>query len=334
MDLAVAFPDYLQRLVVQNLGVRTIDKYRRDGTKMISFFNAQGLVLIGDVDRRGADQWVADLAKTLHPNTRRCRIAMAQGFFGDLHERGEIAVNPFARYPRPKLVRQHRPFCAPHQATAIFAGIQTATFEGARLRLLLMVCYHAGLRLAEVLALDWSDIDLVLGQITLIGKGSQPATMPINSDLAAELGTFFGRWATGTRGSPSAAVFTSRRGNRLRAKDVYPCLTKFNLKGMGQRLWRRSALTNLGNAHVPFHVVSGYARHSSLASITPYMQVTGAQLAQAASVLSAQSPAISPRPSASVHAFVGTALAPSTATTVTTARMGPSLLFPFRRWAA
>lgn len=289
-DLSVAFREYLDRLVViENRSPRTLDKYRRDGAKMVAFFAQHGQPTVTDVDRAAANAWVADLAKTLHPNTRRCRIAMAQGFFGDIKDLGLITVSPFAHYPRPKLVKQHRPFFKPHQAQLVFANIPTTTFDGARLRLLLMLCYHAGLRLAEALGLNWSDIDFSINQISVVGKGSQPGTMPVNDELRAELVAYQARWAhPATATSP---VFVSRCGNRLLAKHVYPSLKKYGLKGMGQRLWRRSALTNLANASVPLHVVSGYARHASLASLTPYLQVTNQQLAQASTLLGATHPA-------------------------------------------
>lgn len=285
-DLSAAFAEYLDRLVViENRSPRTVDKYRRDGAKMVAFFEQHGKPTVTDVDRAAANAWLADLAKTLHPNTRRCRIAMAQGFFGDIKDLGLIAVNPFAHYPRPKLVRQHRPYCQPHQAQLVFANIATTTFDGARLRLLLKLCYHAGLRLAEALALNWADIDFGLNEISVVGKGNQPGMMPVNDELRAELLAYQARWArSATATSP---VFVSRCGNRLLAKHVYPSLKKYGLKGMGQRLWRRSALTNLANASVPLHVVSGYARHASLASLTPYDPGRGANPAADATVVRA-----------------------------------------------
>ena len=50
---------------------------------------------------------------------------------------------------------------------------------GVRDRALLELFYSSGLRLSEVCALKWGDLDFAQGLVTVLGKGSKPRVVPV-----------------------------------------------------------------------------------------------------------------------------------------------------------
>jgi integrase/recombinase XerC len=87
---------------------------------------------------------------------------------------------------------------------------------GVRDRALLELFYSSGLRLSEVCALKWSDLDFGQGLVTVLGKGSKQRVVPVGSharkalqDLRAESG-----------GQPIDFVFPGRGGRQISARAI------------------------------------------------------------------------------------------------------------------
>ena len=79
-------------------------------------------------------------------------------------------------------------------------------------RLFLLLAWRTGARLAEILALEWRDVDLDERTITIRrGKGGKYRIIPIHKDLADALS-----WVGGDR-SPTARIITFSRRTAQRA---------------------------------------------------------------------------------------------------------------------
>lgn len=309
-SLAAAFDEYLGRLGSWGRTSRTIDKYRREGTKMAAFFEDCGARSASDVDRQLVDAWVGALSARLDPATVRCLISMAQGFFGDLHARGEIPTDLLHKYPKPRLAQGPQTVLDPDDVRSIIAGLPAHDFYGGRMRLLLSVWMYAGLRLSETLALDWSDVDLPASTLKVwLGKGGRSRAVPINAQLAGEFTTYRSRWAA-SRSQPGGPVFTSRRHNRFKSKDVYAALDRFDLRRkyrIGPRSLRRSFGTWLGQ-RIPLSETQKLMGHASPATTAAYyVMVASPRLHQAvATFCPAPTPAMNvtlpaPRPQPIAH---------------------------------
>lgn len=151
---------------------------------------------------------------------------------------------------------------------------------GARNRALIVLLYRTGLRLAEALALEWSDVRT--DWITVrSGKGGKARTVPIDAPTRISLEE--------VRSGPKAPrVFASLRGKPLSQGYV---------RGLFQRLGRRIGLQHchphalrhtfafeLANEGKPLHTIMRLLGHSSLATTTIYVDHLGApDLAEAVS---------------------------------------------------
>ena len=79
---------------------------------------------------------------------------------------------------------------APDHLRAVLDGCRRDTAIGRRDYAILMLLARLGLRAAEIVALTLDDIDWEAGSIAVVGKGSQPAVLPLPSDVGEPLAEY------------------------------------------------------------------------------------------------------------------------------------------------
>jgi integrase/recombinase XerC len=159
-------------------------------------------------------------------------------------------------------------------------------------RLVLLTLVQTGLRRAELIALDWSDLELACERPSLLvrcGKGGKPRRQPLAPALAGELVRL--RAARGT--SADAPVFCGLEGKRLQ-----PTI----LAGIIRRAAERAALEKRVAAHTLRHtaatwlrqqtgdarLVAAYLGHADLSTVSRYAHVAENELHDAAAALAAR----------------------------------------------
>jgi integrase/recombinase XerC len=156
-------------------------------------------------------------------------------------------------------------------------------------RLVLLTLVQTGLRRAELIALDWSDLELECERPSLLvrcGKGGKPRRQPLAPALAGELVRL--RAVRGTSGD--APVFCGLEGKRLQ-----PTI----LAGIIRRAAERAALEKRVTAHTLRHtaatwlrqqtgdarLVAAYLGHADLSTVSRYAHVAADELHDAAAAL-------------------------------------------------
>lgn len=201
--------DYLAHLEVERrMSPHTLDGYRRDLDGLQAWAIAQGL----EVDTLHTEQLRAFIAsehrRGLSPKSLQRRLSACRSFYRWLLRHGRIAANPAQPIRAPKAPRKLPQILDPDEAK-VLVEVSTDVPLGLRDRALLELFYSSGLRLSEVCALRWRDLDLTGGMVTVLGKGSKQRTVPVGSYARAALG----EWKADQRPSvDDAFVFPGRNG--------------------------------------------------------------------------------------------------------------------------
>ena len=166
-----------------------------------------------------------------------------------------VTRNAAALAAAPRLTRGTSDALTADQAEKVLAAAR-----GHRLEALAVLALRLGMRRGELLALDWSDIDLEAGELTVrAGKTEGSSrTLPLVAGSTEALAP-----------SGTGPVFTSDNGRRLggrQALRVWHGWTE--AAGLGRRRFhasRHTAATLMLQRGVPLEVVSAVLGHTSLA---------------------------------------------------------------------
>jgi len=147
-----------------------------------------------------------------------------------------------------------------------------------RAALVLELLWGSGLRLAELVDLDWRDVDLPGGEMRVVGKGRKERLVPLTDPARRALGGW-------REGSVSGAVFpgrTGRIGRRTIERDVKAALANL---GTGLPDWphalRHSFATHLLDGGADLVSVKELLGHSDLATTQVYTHVSVERLRKA-----------------------------------------------------
>jgi len=185
----------------------TLDGYRRDLDGLRAWATEQG----AEVETLHTEQLRAFIAsehrRGLSPKSLQRRLSACRSFYRWLLRHGRIAANPAQPIRAPKAPRKLPQVLDPDEAKAL-VEVPTDVPLGLRDRALLELFYSSGLRLSELCALKWHDLDLQGGLVTVLGKGSKQRRVPVGSYARAALG----EWKADQGAAPDAYVFPGRNG--------------------------------------------------------------------------------------------------------------------------
>ena len=207
------------------MSAHTLDAYRRDLDALDAWARVQG---IDDATTLHAEQLRAFVAaehrRGLSPKSLQRRLSAVRSHFQWLLKHGRIAVNPAAGVRAPKAPRKLPQVLDVDEAMRL-VEVPTDVPLGQRDRALLELFYSSGLRLSELCALRWRDLDLDEGQVTVLGKGGKQRVVPVGTHARKALG----EWRVASHGQAGAPVFPGRNG------PITPRAVQLRLRQLAQR---------------------------------------------------------------------------------------------------
>ncbi|MFC3714597.1 tyrosine recombinase XerC [Luteimonas soli] len=209
--------DYLAHLEVERrMSAHTLDAYRRDLAALSEWAQGQG---IADLETLQPGQLRAFVAaehrRGLAPKSLQRRLSACRSFYQWLLKNGRIALNPVAAIKAPKAPRRLPQVLDADEASRL-VEVPTDVKLGLRDRALLELFYSSGLRLSELCALRWRDLDLGNGLVTVLGKGNKQRSVPVGSHARAALEA----WRDETKAANEAPVFPGRGGAPISQRAV------------------------------------------------------------------------------------------------------------------
>ena len=217
--------DFLDHLTVERrMSPNTLDAYRRDLAALAAWADAQSrdLLVLDSEDIRAFV--AAEHRRGLSPKSLQRRLSAVRSCYRWLLKQGRLAANPAASIRAPKAPRKLPQVLDPDEAKAL-VEVPTDVPLGLRDRALLELFYSSGLRLSELCALRWGNLDLESGLVTVLGKGRKERTVPVGSHACTALRA----WHAGQGGDARAPVFPGRNG------PITPRAVQLRLRQLAQR---------------------------------------------------------------------------------------------------
>jgi len=203
-------------------------------------------------------------------------------------KRGRLARNPFTGAPLPKLERRLPKFLTEEQMQELLAGplrllaAETgAAFTAWRDRLVLELLYGGGLRVSELVNLNYGALDAAAGVARVKGKGGKERLCPLGRVAAEVLRHFRAHFAPAA--GPGDPVLVTPAGRRLTVRAVQLLVKRYlALAGLpadfSPHKLRHAYATHLLNAGADLRLVQELLGHAQLATTQVYTHVSIARL--------------------------------------------------------
>jgi integrase/recombinase XerC len=209
-------------------------------------------------------------------------MAAVRSFYKFLAREG-ILENAAPRAIRTPRIRRRlpRPLSVDDAARAIaVAGDHDIDWLGARDTALLTLLYGAGLRISEALSLKRGDVPLG-ATLTVLGKGRKERSIPVLPVVAEAMSAYAAKIPF--TGAPSDALFLSRRGRPMSAREAQGLMQKLRgALGLSDRATphalRHSFATHLLSGGGDLRSVQELLGHASLSTTQIYTAIDTREL--------------------------------------------------------
>ena len=289
MDTSVE--GFLAELEIQRrASPHTLDAYRRDLARLSELAAGAELPTLKTPQlRRGLMQLHAqELALRSIART----LSAWRSYYTWLARRGVIALNPAEGLRAPKRPRTLPKALGIDQAAALLDG--PATVPGTSLAneplqvrdaAIFELFYSSGLRLSELVGLDWpGGLDLAAGEVTVTGKRQKTRKVPVGDKALTALQAWLALRPQFVR-DEQPALFLGRNGTRLTPRQVQGRLAQWaQRQGVGvhvhPHMLRHSFASHVLQSSGDLRAVQEMLGHASIAATQIYTHLDFQHLAK------------------------------------------------------
>ncbi|SVB13495.1 uncharacterized protein METZ01_LOCUS166349 [marine metagenome] len=276
------FINYLA--VERGLSTHTQAAYRNDLSALATFLTRKDdpSPSWNAIEERAIRGFLDDLDNRGYAlSTKSRKIASAKSFFNFLKTEGVIRNNPMdeVRQPRSGQVLP-KTLSIDEVDQLLNPNARMNSTEEVRDGAMVELMYAAGLRVSELVGLNIRDVDLDIGTVRTLGKGSKERIIPIYDTAIQSIGEYiaFTR-PTHARNQKEEALFLNRRGGRLTRQAFWLRLRKLSVKvGISTKITphmlRHSFATHLLHGGASLRHVQELLGHSNIATTQIYTHLT------------------------------------------------------------
>lgn len=284
-----AYRIYLQSN--RGLSPRTVKAYTTDIKEAMHILFLRGISTIDDITTDQLRSWMAyETHKGTSKTSLARKVVSLRGFFSYLHTHEMIHTNPAASLATPKQNSRLPQVLSSAQAQ-VFVETQTAQEsdenhqpQALRDNAMFELLYATGIRVAELVALNISDVDFSTHTIKVTGKGNKQRVVPFGVPALHALESWLdkGRIALVTSKTPANALFLGNRGGRINQRQVRQLVHEraeaAGVPRISPHALRHSTATHLLDGGADLREVQEMLGHSSLATTQRYTHVSLEQL--------------------------------------------------------
>jgi integrase/recombinase XerC len=236
-----------------------------------------------DVDHLLIRAFLARLHREgLRKSSAARKLASLRTFFRYLCREGRLATNPARALLAPRQDRRI-PVRLEEADVAALLDLPGSAPPAVRGRAILELLYGTGIRCAELVGLDTSDVDLGTRMARVLGKGSKERVVPFGGRAAEAVRA----WLAVRSSWPVAgqALFINRRGGRLTDRSVRKLVaTRVRAVALAQRVsphtLRHSFATHLLERGADLRAIQELLGHASLSTTQRYTHVNARHIVE------------------------------------------------------
>lgn len=284
MQLIDEFIHYLA--VERGLAENTLESYRRDLTQFAR--HLQGTeVHFPRVPRGAIMGYLLALQKQgKAPATISRHLAAIKSFYHFLFREGILDSDPTANLESPKLEKRLPRVLSVAEVDRLLRQPDTVKPRGLRDKAMLELLYATGIRVSELVALNIDQVNLDVGYVRCLGKGSKERIIPLGSLAAESVGAYLRQARVKLNPGPGeTALFLNHHGRRMTRQGFWKIIKHYaRLAGIQKKLaphtLRHSFATHLLENGADLRSVQEMLGHADITTTQIYTHLTRGHLTE------------------------------------------------------
>ena len=277
---------YLEHLREErNASDNTVRAYEGDLLRFHDFLSQEMVGREGEeIDPQAVDALVVRsylafmTRQKLEKSSQGRALSAIRSLFRFACREGTLAANPAQAVRTPKRPQTLPRHLRPGEIETLLEAPSDAEPLGRRDRAILELLYATGLRVSELVGLDWGAIDLSARVLRVMGKGGKERMVPFGRPALAALRGWLEGWegVRGPDGDPeSEPVFLNSRGGRLTDRSVRRVLDRYVeaaaiAAGVHPHTLRHTFATHLLENGADLRAIQELLGHSSISTTQKY----------------------------------------------------------------
>ena len=213
------------------------------------------------------------------------KLATLRSFYKFCMRRGYVKIHPLASIRTPKQEKRLPKFLEIEQINRLLATPKDTTLLGARDRAMLEVLFSTGVRVSELVDLNFAEVDFVGQTLRVRGKGKKQRTAPIGPTAIAAIQKYLELRRADPRAATfnQDALFVNKHGQGLSTRSVRRKLDKYLAEcgldpSISPHTLRHSFATHMLNNGADLRSVQELLGHQSLSTTQVYTHLTTPRL--------------------------------------------------------
>ncbi|HYP26869.1 MAG TPA: site-specific tyrosine recombinase XerD [Blastocatellia bacterium] len=279
-NIEASFLSYLR--VEKGLSQNTLIAYTADLEKLRTFAETIGKDLL-TIERGDITAFIQHLSRSgLEPKSIGRTLVTVRSLYKFLLLDGHLKRDPSVNIDTPKSWQSLPKFLMTDEVERLLDSPDVSTDAGLRDKAMLELLYATGLRVSELVSLKVSDLNLDLGYLITLGKGSKERTVPMGQSAVGWVRKYLGVRHRLLKTKTSNLLFLGSRGQAITRQAFWKTIVAYGEKArighITPHLLRHSFATHLIENGADLRSVQMMLGHSDITTTQIYTHVTNERL--------------------------------------------------------
>jgi integrase/recombinase XerD len=265
---------FLQYLRIEKgVAANTIESYKHDLAMYCQHLGGIDVLKAQQTDVSTFLKFLYD--RKLKPRSATRAFVAVRGLHKFLMLERATAENPTANVDQPRWWKPLPNVLVLEEVDQLLAAPDTATAKGLRDRAMLEVLYATGLRVSELVGLRLDGVNIDIGFVRCMGKGSKERIVPLGGSAATAIAAYL---QVRRVRKPTDYLFLNNRGEKLSRMGFWKILRAYGVRaGIKKRLTphvlRHSFATHLLERGADLRAVQTMLGHINISTTEIYTHV-------------------------------------------------------------
>ena len=258
----------------------TVSAYQSDLEQFIRFLNhpEETITHPSQITHHLIRNWMVELMnQKLTARSVNRKIATLRKYFKFLLQEGVITNNPASKINTPKIPKNLPVVVEDVKLTQMLDDNEVFSddFKGLRDKLVIETLFGTGIRLAELIGIKETDINIYEGTVKVLGKRNKQRIIPINNELKLLMARYLEAKKSEKFNNNSLALLVTDKGADAYPKLIYLIVNKYlsNISTQNKKsphVLRHTFATSLLNRGADLNAIKELLGHANLSATQIY----------------------------------------------------------------